>query len=211
MSLTLGVDVTHANIKYAPVNKVQMAGYVTGSPDIVWTAADWQLYPNAVRIDQSPANTPLDETADVLDVENGAATLADIVPWTRAALANFAKVTRTGQRLPLIYTSAANVTPVANVLTGAGLTKGDVGLWVASWQGKSAADVDIMTASGPFPIHAFQLDSATYFDVDLFSTAWLNTRSGHAAKPPVIEHGIVIDSNLITYKVVTTDKKHWNV
>lgn len=176
MSIVLGYDVTHQFIDKAP--KGQLAGYVTGSPDIMWTAADWAAHPGAVRIDQSPVNTALDESADVLDVEKGAATFADCAPWAKAALANFACAARQGQRRPAIYMSASNVTNVANALVAGGVTSG-VGLWVADWNLTQAQAVqDVLTASGPFPVVAVQFtDSPGFYDVDVFSGAWLADQS----------------------------------
>jgi hypothetical protein len=66
-----------------------VAGYVTGTSDIQWTAADWALYPSLphVTIDQgyeSPAVT----TATVRDVETGAwaadAATVSLSSWTAA-------------------------------------------------------------------------------------------------------------------------------
>jgi hypothetical protein len=63
-----------------------VAGYVTGTPDIQWTAADWALFPNLpqVTIDQGAAGSPV-AGATVRDVEAGAWTAGSAVssqPWT---------------------------------------------------------------------------------------------------------------------------------
>src|SRR5579875_2578767 len=106
MTLTTVYDCTGRNLAAAlaqvPAGS-QLAGYVTGTGPVPWTAADWQAHPTAVRIDQSPVITAADTTADVLDFEAGAATLADIVPWARAAWSNRSKGVRPGQRWPAIY------------------------------------------------------------------------------------------------------------
>lgn len=186
MSIQIAYDCIHANIGRAP--KGLLAGYTTGTdgsrgtPAIRWTADDWKAHPDAVRIDQDPAAS--DDTADVLDVEAGAATLADVPGWSRRALAAYRSGKRPGQRTPLIYCSQSVVTPVANVLTGAGLADGSIGLFIANWnltQAQAAAEV--LAASGPFPVHGIQFRNAGDFDIDVFSTAWLNARSGQHPRP----------------------------
>lgn len=209
--IVLGYDVTHEFLPKAPKG-AQLAGYCTGSPNIVWTNSDWSANPNAVRIDQSPVNTALDETADVLDYESGAATLADIGPWAHAALANFASGKRPGQRTPLVYASASNLTPVANALVAAKLDNGSVGFWVASWGvGEPNAATAIMAASGPFPVRAWQYANMGLYDADVFDAAWLNHRSAKPVTTPPVTSGVVIDSGLEVFKVTSTDKKTWKV
>ena len=60
------------------------AGYVTGSPEIIWTPADWATIPTDLKdvmIDQGFTGSP-NSMADVRDVENGAWTLANAVNKT---------------------------------------------------------------------------------------------------------------------------------
>ena len=146
--ITIAYDVTAAN--YARVPSGQRCGYTTGSPDIAWTLAMWQANPGAVRICQDAAAS--DATADVLDVEKGAATPGECAGWVKRALASFAANTRPGQRRPAIYCSASAVTSVVNALNAGGVISG-VGLWVASWGiGEPAAAGDVLKAAGPFPV-----------------------------------------------------------
>jgi hypothetical protein len=171
MSITIAYDATHANVGRVPKG-VQAAGYVTGSGGVAWTAADWAAHPGAVRIDQSPELTSVDETADVLDVENGAATIADVAAWARAALANFKSGKRAGQRSPLVYCDGENVTPVANALVAGKVT--GVGLFIAKWGDTiTQAVTEVLAASGPFPVCGIQFSSAGPYDIDVFSAAWL--------------------------------------
>lgn len=182
--ISLVCDATHANIGHLPAG-VLAAGYVTGSADIAWTAADWNAHLHAVRIDQSPVNTPADETADVLDFENGAATLADIVPWFKAALASYVKAARPGQRHPAIYASQSSLTAVANALVAGGVTDNGPGLWIANWNLTEATAVtDVMKASGPYPIIGVQFTNNGPYDTSVFSAAWLNAVSSPPAPPP---------------------------
>jgi hypothetical protein len=177
MSITLAYDVT--SVDYPTVPAGQRCGYTTGSSDIAWTAAMWAANPGAVRIDQDVAAS--DKTADILDVEGGAATFGDCGPWVEKAQASFAANSRPGQRRPSIYCSLSNVTNVVNALLSSGITS-DVGLWIAHF-GVSEADAiaALFAAAGPFPLIGFQfsdLGGGGNYDLDVFSVQWLNAQSG---------------------------------
>lgn len=185
----IGYDCTHDELPHLPYPNAQLAGYVTQvgtTAGIEWTAGDWSAHPNAVRIAQSPDLTVDENThADVLDYEAGAATLDDIVPWSHSALNSWRDGVRPGQRTPLIYASADNLTPIANRLVTAGLVNGEVGFWVAHWGVSQAqAIADVVNAGGNWPIHAFQFKSDGSFDSDVFSTAWLKNVSTKPVPPP---------------------------
>lgn len=173
ISIVPAFDAIRVNISHLPHG--QHCGYTTGGGDIEWTPAQFEADPDAVRICQDAAAT--DGTADVLDVERGAATLADIPGWVHRAHMSYAAVARPGQREPAIYTSASNVTAVANVLKEAGLTS-KVFLWMADWNLSDAqANADVEHASGVFPICGVQWASGTEYDTDAFSRSWLLNRS----------------------------------
>lgn len=172
-------DATHDNIGHLP--KGMAAGYTTGHGGVPWTAADWKAHPGAVRICQDPGAT--DETADVLDVEAGAATVAHVARWAEAAAANIAKGARPGQRHPAIYMSLASITPVANALIAGGIHEG-VGLWVANWNLNAAeATALVQHAGGPFPVIGVQYRNAGLYDVSQFSKDWLTAIAGAPAGP----------------------------
>lgn len=176
-----GVDCTHVNVSHLPHADVY-AGYITGSSDIKWTDNDWSNYPNAIRIDQSPVNTTLDETADVLDFENGAATVADIGPWTKAAWNNFHNAVRPGQREPCIYASQNSITTVVNALVSAGER---ANLAIANY-GLTRAEAEIMVenAAGPFPVVWVQYtDAPVFYDEGIFSQQWRDNRSTKMSTP----------------------------
>lgn len=183
IATVLGADATHDNIASLP--KGQAAGYATGSAGVPWDAADWAAHPGAVHIAQAvDAVTDEHADADVLDVETGAATLADVAPWAKSALASYKAVARPGQRTPAVYASLNNITPVANALVAGGVTSG-VGLWVAHWGlTVGQAEALVATAGGPFPIVAVQYNNAGAFDEDVFSVAWLANVSKKT--PPVV-------------------------
>lgn len=179
VSTVPGYDAIHANVGHLPNG--QSAGYVTGSTDIMWTPEDWATHPRAVRIDQSATNTPLDETADVLDYERGAATISDVAPWAKAAQANYHNAVRPGQRFPAVYMSRSNVTAVVNALVAGKVT--GVGLWVADWTGnEGAAAAEVAGGNGPYPVIAVQWKNGPQYDFDVFGVPWLTNVS--AVKPP---------------------------
>ena len=175
-------DATRDNIAHLPAG--QAAGYTTSTgTHIQWTAADFAAHPGAVRIDQDPAAS--DPTADILDVEARAATLADCPGWAKRALADYKAARRPGQRSPAIYASRSNLTPVVNALVAGGVTSG-VGLWVADWTGnQAAATAEVQAASGPFPVIAVQFRNAGAYDISVFSATWLKGVSvSQPAQPP---------------------------
>jgi peptidoglycan hydrolase-like protein with peptidoglycan-binding domain len=183
--MTLGIviafDATGSNYSHVPAG--QRCGYSTGSGGVAWTPAMFAANPGCVVIDQSPVNTALDELADAVDFEGGAATLADLVPWVKAAEANFSRNARPGQRRPVVYCSASNVSAVVNALIAGGITSG-VSLWIAHYGVTEAfAVATVLAAAGPFPVTGFQFTDTggggTY-DIDVFSTAWLAAQSGVA-------------------------------
>ena len=182
MTMIIGFDCTHANIGSLPPGQ-QYAGYSTGSLDVKWTPEDKAAHPGALMYDQDPAAS--DGTADVLDVERGAATIADAPAWYRRALISWRAGLRPGQRRPAVYTSLSNVTPLVNGLIAGGVTSGP-NLIVARWDlTAELADVlAIARPSGPFPIVGYQVQSFAQFDLDLFSVAWLSGVSKAPPPPP---------------------------
>jgi len=179
-------DAIRANISHLP--KGMAAGYSTGSGIVPWGAADWKAHPGAVRICQDPPAS--DTTADVLDVEFQAATIARCAPWAEAAAANVAAGKRAGQRHPAIYMSLSAVTPVVNALVAGGIREG-VSLWVANWSLTVAEAAALVAhAGGPFPIIGVQYRNAGTYDVSVFSKPWLGAVAGDpVTQPPKGFHG----------------------
>lgn len=178
MNLTTVYDCMGSNLGKFPVpHGVLLAGYVTGNGGVPWTPQQFAAHPDAIRIDQSPQNTPADELADVLDVEQQAATLADIPAWVDAARINYATRRRPGQRMPCIYMNQSTVTPVANTLIRAGLTSG-IYLWLAAPMTSTMATAELEAAGGSFPIVGIQYQFLGDHDVSLFNTEWLTNVSG---------------------------------
>jgi len=185
-------DAIRANISHLP--KGPAAGYSTGTGIVPWGAADWKAHPGAVRICQDPPAS--DTTADVLDVEFKAATIARCAPWAEAAAANYAAGKRPGQRHPAIYMSLSAVTPVVNALIAGGIHEG-VSLWVANWSLTVAeATALVVHAGGPFPIIGVQYRNAGTYDVSVFSKPWLDAVSSVPVKQPEGFHGEYVTAGL---------------
>jgi hypothetical protein len=124
-----------------------VAGYVTGSPDIVWTAADFARFPGIpiVTIDQGFTGSPV-ATADVRDVETGA--------WTAAAAVNRSGWTTAR---PTIY---CNQSTLPSVLSEG--WRGDLWLAIVGWQAGEA----LPSAPGCTIVAVQdQLDVANAYDV----------------------------------------------
>lgn len=189
MSKVIGYDATTVGEPHIPAGK-QSAGYTTGA-GIAWTPEQFAAHPNAVRICQDAGAT--DTTADVLDVESGAATIADIPGWYHKAVSNFRAGVRPGQRYPTVYASLSNITPIVTALTKDGLhTEGDAPyLWVAHWGITEAQALADLTDQPPFNIVGYQFASAAEFDTDVFETDWLDKRSVAPAKLVGFKSGLV--------------------
>lgn len=178
-----GADAPGSNFTSLPAGAGIVAGYVTGSEGIPWSAEMWAAHPAAIRVDQSPVDTPADETADVLDYERGAATLSDIAPWALAARSAWAKAARPGQRHPAVYASESSLTPVCDALAAARVT--GVGLWVADWTGsRDDAIAMLQASSGPYPVIGVQYADEGAYDADVFLESWVSERSAKAAPRP---------------------------
>ena len=101
-----------------PTNVPVVAGYVDGR--YVWSAADWNRFPNAVRITIA---TQASSQADVLDVETGDATPADVPGWV-------GRFNRPSRRRPTIY---CNRSTWAAVKAALGTT--EVDYWISTLDG----------------------------------------------------------------------------
>ena len=177
VAITSALDAPGFNFSALPKD-MQACGYTTGSGGVQWTPAMWATFPSAVRICQDPGAS--DHTADVLDVEAGAATIAECAAWKKAADLAFQNVIRPGQRVPAIYCSANNVTPVVNALVAGGVKS--CPLWVAHFGiGVTAAQAMLEASSGPYPIIGVQYANGEKADLDLFLTDWLKNVSGKKA------------------------------
>lgn len=169
-------DATGTNEPTIPGN-ILACGYDTGSDGIAWTAEQFAArtspYP-AIHIDQDPSAS--DTTADILDVESGAATIAEIPGWIIAARASYNAHVRPGQRWPGIYCDSSNLTLAVDALTAAKIT--DVPFWIAEDETLSTAIAQIQSATGSYPRIGVQYASGTTVDYDIFNLSWVTTISG---------------------------------
>jgi hypothetical protein len=216
-------DATTTNASAIP-SGVLACGYDTGG-GIAWTPAQFAAhntpYP-AIHIDQDPSAS--DATADILDVESGAATVAEIPGWIIRARAKYAAKVRPSQRWPGIYLSMGNLSAAVSALQGAGIV--NVPFWTAQpGIGLAAATQRVVTATGPYPCIGVQYQYNTLTDLNVFNEEWVKTMTGNAvpptpppapanSRPPappgeyekgVVLTGIGLDGNLwiTTYSPVT--------
>lgn len=184
MNYTQGVDVTSTFIADAPAG-LQLALYITGTPDIVADAQQLADNPAAVWIDQSPAITGTDVRADFLDIEQWAGTDAEAAQWLSDARAARAQEQRPGQRQPGFYRDAADMASLADHLEAAGITAG-VPLWEAHWDiGLDAAVALLGTTWRCFVIVGVQYLNGPQFDWDVWLPSWLaDTATAGSTTPP---------------------------
>ena len=176
-----GWDCTHANLGAPPV--AQGAGYTTGSADVRWTDADWHARPGSVRICQDAGAT--DDTADVLDVERGAATPADVPGWCRRAQKSWDTAKRPGQRKPAVYCSPDSIGAVTKALDAAKIRAYPY-LYLALWGiGLGGARAQLQTDLGPWHPVIIQYESGTKFDLDVYRKDWLDMTSEAPEPTPV--------------------------
>lgn len=116
--MTMYDSTNAANI---PTNAGVVAGYVDGK--YAWTQADWDRFPNAVKVRIAVFATTND--GDVLDCENGDATPTKCPGWITMRQA-------AGVPVPTIYCNLSTMPVVQAACQG--LT---YNLWIADWTGKS--------------------------------------------------------------------------
>jgi hypothetical protein len=128
---TLMLDTEGATADDIPTGTLKVAGYVTGSGAVPWTAQDWGLFPHSahIRIDQRAGNHLGPHDSDVLDVEPGAAAPAEVPDWVKARIA-------AGITWSTIYASGGTWPNIKAALDSAGPRGwyyGHVNAWYADW------------------------------------------------------------------------------
>lgn len=183
MAVTDVYDATTGNVQNLPPGALA-AGYDTG-PGVAWTPEQWAAHPGALHYDQDPAAS--DTTADLLDVEAGAATALEAANWKKRAQAKFEAKTRPGQREPAIYCSGSKMTGIVNALLAGGVTS--CPFVIAAYPGgdlaaaRAAAAAIIEAANGPFPVVGRQYADLGDYDANVFRNDWLAT-GGNTPPPP---------------------------
>jgi len=128
------IDAIRVNAHNIPRSTPKVAGYVTGTSDIAWTAAQWALFPRAghVRIDQSPALAAFAAGhADVADVEFLAGTVGSFVNAVRRRIA-----AGPAERWSTIYGTDSTIAAASAALQAGGphgWYYGHVDCWLANW------------------------------------------------------------------------------
>jgi hypothetical protein len=149
IATTVMIDTIHDDVSNIPVNTPKVAGYITGSPDIRWTTADWDRFPRSgkVRINQD-GFTDVSEAGfgDVADYEPGAFTEAQVLEWV--------KLRKHSHLACAIYVAASNQASLTGALREAGHT--GVNLWVANWSLSEAEAERLLATSGNYPVVAVQ-------------------------------------------------------
>lgn len=127
MSFRLMADAIHDNVDAIPAQQIDMvAGYVTGSSDIVWTAADWAKFPGIphIAIDQGFRDTgPAEAHAYVFDVEQGAFSPDDAFRLMEASMV----------RRPTLYVNRSNIHETIRSAQRSEKWKGDLWLAFPDW------------------------------------------------------------------------------
>jgi hypothetical protein len=165
----LAQDATRVNAIHIPAG-TQSAGYTTGLGPVPWDAPTFAAHNKpyeAIRICQDPGAT--DATADILDVEQFAATVADIPGWLNRARASFAKHVRPAQRWPGIYCSMNTLDSAVAICTSNKLT--NVPFWTAQPGNTQAFAINrVQTATGPYPCIGCQHATNNFVDFDVFTS-----------------------------------------
>jgi len=126
---TTMIDTTHANVDKIPTSVAYIGGYVSGTPDIQWNAADWVRFSGRkVRNYQGLGPVPPLNMFDELDVENRALT-----PVSAAAIVK-ARV-EAGFQWTTIYGGDAAIAATASEIQklGHSIWNGHVNCRLANW------------------------------------------------------------------------------
>lgn len=110
VNTVIGLDATHAEAHSIPHGTAVVYGYVSGTPDIVWTPACWSMFPTSrkIRIWQGYGGWLPPTAYDECDVEKGALQPSDVAHIMSARVAaGFQWTTFYGSRDYLAAVTAA--------------------------------------------------------------------------------------------------------
>jgi hypothetical protein len=125
-------DTIGDNSANIPVGAAKIAGYVTGTSDIIWPAAAWDRFPRSgkVRVDQSPTGDAYAAgEADVYDMEAYAGTPDRFAQLCAIRATKKLPNCGYGGRISLAAAAAALAVPVASLKDG--WWQGSVSCWLA--------------------------------------------------------------------------------
>lgn len=210
-SYTLMVDATGTDSAHLPAEAPKVAGYVTGSGGVPWSAADWARFTQAghVRVDQSATLSAwASGAADVADMEKGAATQGTVIIQ---GLVRQAK-----GWWSFVYVSAANLAGLQEAARAAGLVK--LQYWVANWnlsEEEAAAQLggDIVAVQFASPTSnpdtVVPGGTATLKDANVDLSVTIPAWFGYRPPAPAVTTGVVVLEDLTTIKVSSTDRTTW--
>lgn len=199
-----------------PTSLAKVAGYVTGSTNVRWSASDWGRFPHAghVRVNQDPTSDPFE--GYVLDVEN--------LAWTNTTAAAALRHRLAAGRGASVYTNAANVTALTQACKAQGIASKEVSLWVANWN-LSEAQAQAAIGTDPyFDLVAVQWASPSSNPDTILPGTSLTLSQANADlsvalaswfapdPPPTSLAGLVVTQSLATHPVKSVDGgKTWTV
>jgi hypothetical protein len=223
MTVTQMLDMIHANVPNIPANVPKVAGYLTGSPDIKWTADDRARFKGAgfVSVDQSPGlELYAAGLANVADIETGAGTVAAFVAAT-------AQRYQRGEQ-GWIYGGESVIADTATEMRSAGLNTANTGCWLADWNlNEAGAAARLGTNIGGIRIVAVQWASPTsnptsvvvpgtretlaqlQCDVSITEESWFSAPVVKTPPPVATYRGVVVTSDLTSIPVTSKDRKSW--
>jgi len=192
-----------------------LAGYVTGTPDIDWPAAEWgQLHGKTglFRYDQSPGLALFASgAADGADIERGAGTTGAFIDGARKREAR-------GWH-SWAYIDQTDYPSLAGEVKAAGLTRVQYG--IANWNDSLAqataalgGDVAYVQWASPSsnPHTAVPLAGGrTLADLNVDLNATLPGWFAVPPPPPVKSHGLIITPDLTSRQVTSADGHTWSV
>lgn len=180
------VDTIHTDVEHIPQSTQKVAGYVTGSAEIIWIDPDWNRFANVqtgkVRINQAGSNGYL---GDVLDIESGA--------WSIDNAAEALSVrAKDPNRDCAAYVDEADYDALITALKGKGFTSFPT--VAVQWASPSSNPTTILPGS------SLTLSEANC-DLSVALATWFGP--SEAPPPPKQSEEVVIKGNDLTETKVT--------
>lgn len=124
------VDTVHASVGLDLATFPYVAGYISGTDGIKWTAGDWGLFGHArkIRIWQGEGALPEIDAYDVIDVEAGAVSVGQAAREIRDRVGF-------GIQWTTVYGTDSTLKAVAEAVQAMGhdVWNGHVNCWLADW------------------------------------------------------------------------------
>ena len=175
-ALRLMYDSTNAND--IPVDAVMVAGYIDGLYE--WSADDWSRFPNAVKVRIAIRGW---NDADVLDVEWGAASVADVPAWVERQRARGA--------VPSVYVNHSNWQACKDACAGAGVS--EPYWWLASYD--NVAEIPAGTIAKQY---ANEPLAGGHYDLSVVADYWPGIDGGDVVSKEEFEaYKVALEQQLI--------------